>query len=101
MANDQRGSASWAVAGRARASAARIATGARSIYVLPMSEVTDIVIPMLRRLQEDMSNLREDMHNIKVRMTSVEATLAANNRHMDNFGMRLERIERRLDLIEV
>lgn len=73
-----------------------------------MSEVTDIVVPMLQRIQAQLTgldersdNLKEDMRNIKVRMTSMEENLAALNRHMDNFGFPLERIERRLDLIEV
>ena len=56
---------------------------------------------MLQRLQEDMSNLKEDMRNIKVRMTPMEENLAALNRHMGNFGFRLERIAQRRDLIEV
>lgn len=73
-----------------------------------MSEVTDIVVPMLQRIQAQLTgldersdNLKEDMRNIKVRMTSMAENLAALNRHMDNFGFRFERIERRLDLIEV
>lgn len=66
-----------------------------------MSEVTDIVVPMLRQLQADMSNVKEDLHNIKVRVTSIEAGFAVLNRRMDSFDFRLERIERRLNLIEV
>ena len=44
-----------------------------------MSGVTDIVVPMLQRLQED-------MRNIKVCMSSMEKNQALLNRHMDNFG---------------
>ena len=73
-----------------------------------MSEVTDIVVPMLQkiqlqlgRLEMEVSNLKEDMHHIKVRMTSMEANLYALNRLGDHFSARLERIERRLDLVEV
>lgn len=47
-----------------------------------------------------MANLQQEMLNIKVRMTSGEANLAAMNRRMDHFDVRLGRIERRLDLIE-
>ncbi|WP_309628784.1 hypothetical protein [Brevundimonas sp.] len=72
-----------------------------------MSEVTDIVVPMLQKIQHqlgrlemEVSNLKEDMHHIKVRMTSMEANLYALNRQGDHFGARLERIERRLDLVE-
>ena len=42
-----------------------------------MSEVTDILVPMLRGIQEDISNLKEDMRHIKTRMTSVEENVAA------------------------
>lgn len=63
-----------------------------------MSEVTDIVVPMLRQLQADMGSVKEDLHNIKVRVTSIESGFAALNRRMDSFDFRLERIERRLEL---
>ena len=66
-----------------------------------MSEVTDLVMPILRQLQADMGYVKEDLHNIKVRMTSVEAGFVALNRRMDGFDFRMERIERRLELTEV
>lgn len=73
-----------------------------------MSEVTDIVVPLLQkiqtqltRLEVDVSAMREDLHHVKVRVTSLEANASALNRRMDGFDIRLERIERRLDLVEV
>ncbi|MFZ5670848.1 MAG: hypothetical protein ACOY4K_15275 [Pseudomonadota bacterium] len=66
-----------------------------------MSEVTDLVMPILRQLQADMGDVKEDLHNIKVRTMSVEAGFAALNGRMDSFDFRMERIERRLNLIEV
>lgn len=73
-----------------------------------MSEVTDIVVPMLQkvqaqlgRLEADVVNIKEDMNHIKVRMTSIEENFVSTNRRMDHFGVRLKRIERRLDLVEV
>ncbi len=66
-----------------------------------MSEVTDLVMPILRQIQADIGYLKEDMHNVKVRVTSVEAGFAVLNRRMDSVDFRLERIERRLELTEV
>ena len=73
-----------------------------------MSEVTDIVVQMLQkiqlplgRLETDMSSLKEDMHLIKVRVTDLEENMAGMNRCMDKFEVRTERVERRLDLVEV
>jgi len=73
-----------------------------------MSEVTDIVVPMLQkiqaplgRLETDVGNLKEDMRHIKTRMTSMEENFLSMTRQRDHSGQRLERIERRLDLVEV
>lgn len=73
-----------------------------------MSEVTDIVVPLLQkiqtqlaRLEVDVSSMREDLHHVKVLVTSLEANASALNRRMDGFDVRLERIERRLDPVEV
>lgn len=72
-----------------------------------MSEVTDIVVPMLQniqhqlgRLETDVSGVKDDMHLIKVWVTGLEENMAGMNRRMDNFEFRMERIERRLDLVE-
>jgi hypothetical protein len=113
MANDQRG-ASRAAAGAANKAAKAKAANQRVIgespfsrYVRIMSEVTDIVVPVLQkiqaqlgRLETGMANIKEDMHHIKVRMTSIEENFVSVNPRMDHFGVRLERIERRLDLVE-
>lgn len=73
-----------------------------------MSEVTDIVVPMLQkneaqlgRLETDVGNLKEDMRHIKTRMTSMEENFLLMTGQMDHSGQRLERIERRPDLVEV
>ncbi|WP_309604897.1 hypothetical protein [Phenylobacterium sp.] len=54
-----------------------------------MSEVTDIVVPLLQRIQAevtrmsaDMANMKQDLHNIKIRMTGVEENFGAMNRRM-------------------
>ncbi|MDP3081873.1 hypothetical protein [Brevundimonas sp.] len=73
-----------------------------------MSDVKDIVVPRLEgiyavlvRIETDLSNIREDTRHIKVRLTSLEANTNSLNRHIDHFGDRLERIERRIDVIKV
>lgn len=72
-----------------------------------MSEVSDIVVPMLQRIQSeigllrgDSDNLKEDMRHVKVRLSAIEENLVSMNRRDDHFDLRLERIERRLELIE-
>ncbi len=70
-------------------------------YDNSMSEVTDIVVPMLRRVEEDVSNIREDVRHMKTRLSAVEENVVSLNRRIDHFDTRLECIERRLDLVEV
>ena len=73
-----------------------------------MSDVTEIVVPTLQgvhavlaRIETDPANIKEDAWHIKVRLTSLDANTSSLNRHMDHFGQRLKRIERRFDVIEV
>ena len=56
-----------------------------------MSEVTDIVVPMLQRIQSeigllrgDVDNLKDDMRHVKVRLTSVEENLVSMNRRISD-----------------
>ncbi|MGB6228914.1 MAG: hypothetical protein WBF53_02155 [Litorimonas sp.] len=72
-----------------------------------MSEVTDLVIPMLQRLQAEVSGIsrtldvmKDDLQQLKLRTTNIEENMVGLNRRMDNFEVRLDRIERRLDLVE-
>jgi len=72
-----------------------------------MSEVTDIVAPMLQRLQTQLGVmdrrldvLTDDVKNLKVRVTNVEENMVATNRRLDTFELWLDRIERRLELTE-
>ena len=72
-----------------------------------MSEVTDLVLPILQRMQSQMNamdrkldTLGDDMHLIKVRITNMEENMAGFNRRMDNLEVRSSRIERRLDLTD-
>ena len=75
--------------------------------LISMSEVTDLVMPMLQqiptrlmRMEERLDRLVGDTQDVKVRMTNVEEDLAGIHRRMDRLDERIERIERRLDLVE-
>jgi tetrahydromethanopterin S-methyltransferase subunit G len=72
-----------------------------------MSEVTELVMPMLLQIQSRLSRIEEridllvgDVQDLKVRATHVEEGLAGVNRRLDRIEQRVERIERRLDLVE-
>lgn len=52
-----------------------------SRYVPAMSEVTEIIVPVLQKIQAqlgrietDFVNIKEDMHHIKVRLTGSRTT---------------------------
>jgi hypothetical protein len=55
---------------------------------------------LLRKIDEQTEHIAEDLRDLKVRVSSVEANLAAMNGRMGRFEIRLERIERRLELSE-
>jgi predicted nucleic acid-binding Zn-ribbon protein len=63
------------------------------------TDIPNLTLALLRKVDERTERMAEDLHDIKVRMSSLETNLAAMNRRMDRFETRLERIERRLDLI--
>lgn len=72
-----------------------------------MSEVTDLILPILQRMQAQMNsmdrkldNLTDDMQLLKVRVTNIEEAMVGFNRRMDNLEVRISRIERRLDLAD-
>jgi hypothetical protein len=70
-----------------------------------VSEVTDLVLPILQRMQAQMNAMdrkldivMDDVQLLKVRMTGMEEAMAGFNRRMDNMEVNIARIERRLDL---
>ena len=76
-----------------------------------VDDATDAVLPMLiemraeirerfNRLDERLDNISGDLQDIKVRMTSAEEGIAGVNRRLDRLDGRIQRIERRLDLVE-
>ena len=72
-----------------------------------MSEISDVVVPILQQIQALLSRMEEridrlidDVQDLKVRVTHVEEGLAGINRRLDRMDQRVERIERRLDLVD-
>ncbi|MGE3869495.1 MAG: hypothetical protein AB7F51_08295 [Pseudorhodoplanes sp.] len=60
----------------------------------------NIVLAMLRKIDERTARMFDDLTDIKARMTSVEEGLAGVNRRLDRLDTRVDRIERRLELTE-
>ena len=61
----------------------------------------NIVLEHLRYMRKGIDDIRDDVRDSKLRLTHVEENLAMLNRRMDRFESRLERIEKRLDLVSV
>ena len=71
-------------------------------------DAENLMLEILKRLQGDMSELKQDMRDMKVRTGLLEghfvSLLAAQhltNERLDRLGDRVERIERRLELVEI
>jgi len=63
-------------------------------------EPENVILVVLRRIDQRTERMADDLHDLKVGMTHVEEGLAGVNRRMDRLEQRVERIERRLDLVE-
>jgi archaellum component FlaC len=61
-------------------------------------EPDSIVLAILRKIDQRTERMAEDIHDLKMRMTSVEEGLAGVNRRLDRLEVRVERIEKRLEL---
>jgi archaellum component FlaC len=61
-------------------------------------EPDNIVLVMLRKIDQRTERMAEDLHDLKVRVTAVEEGLAGVNRRLDRLETRFERIEKRLEL---
>ena len=64
-------------------------------------EPDNVVLVLLRKIDERIERMAEDLQDLKVRVTSVEEGLAGVNRRLDRLDGRVERIERRLELTDV
>ncbi len=56
---------------------------------------------LLGRLDQRTERMAEDLHDLETRMTAVEEGLAGFNRQIGRLEQRVERIERRLELVDV
>ncbi len=56
------------------------------------------ILHMLRRIDNNVSEMREDLRDLQRRVTHLEEGMAGFNRRMDRFDARLDRIERRLEI---
>jgi uncharacterized coiled-coil protein SlyX len=70
-------------------------------------EIQDLVIPILRDIQAKLGRMEGRMTNLELRMTAQEqhlgallTSLPAHQDRTDDLARRVERIERRLDLVE-
>jgi archaellum component FlaC len=63
-------------------------------------EPDNLVLVLLRRLDEKMDRVLDDMRDVKVRVTGLEEGLAGVNRRLDRMEFRIDRIERRLELAD-
>jgi archaellum component FlaC len=65
-----------------------------------VTEPDSIVLVYLRRFDEKLDRVIDEMRDVKVPLTAVEEGLAGVNRRLDRLEIRVERIERRLDLVD-
>ncbi len=66
-----------------------------------MSDGPDsLILRFMRQIDGKLDRVIDELGDLKVRMTSQEENLAALNRRTDRMDVRLERIERRLDLVD-
>ncbi len=63
-------------------------------------EPDSLVLNILRRIDGKMDRVIDDVHDLKVRMSSVAEGLAGVNRRLDRMDLRVDRIERRLELTD-
>jgi archaellum component FlaC len=60
----------------------------------------NVVLALLRKIDQRTERMAEDLQDLKTRVTSVEEGLAGVNRRLDRLEFRVERIEKRLELSE-
>ena len=66
-----------------------------------MPEPENLVLHHLRSIDAKLDLVRADVHDLKVRMTHMEEGLAGVNRRLDRADERLDRIEKRMGLVDV
>ena len=64
------------------------------------NEPDNIVLVMLRKIDQRTERMADDLQDLKMRVTAVEEGLAGVNRRLDRLEVRVERIEKRLELTD-
>jgi predicted nuclease with TOPRIM domain len=72
----------------------------RSNIVGMADDSTNLVLEHLRALRSDVAEVRSDIGEIRERLGLLEANYANVSRRMDRVAGDIERIKRRLDLVE-
>jgi archaellum component FlaC len=62
------------------------------------AEPDNVVLDILRKIDQRTDRMVEDVRDLKIRVTSVGEGLAGVNRRLDRLDYRVERIEKRLEL---
>ena len=65
-----------------------------------LREIRSDMAVRFNRLDEKLDRLTDDVRDLKVRQTATEEALSGVNRRLDRIDLRVERIEKRLDLVE-
>jgi hypothetical protein len=65
-----------------------------------MPEPDNLVLVYPRRIDEKVDRVIDDVRDLKVRITNLEEGQAGVHRRLDRVEAWLDRIERRLDLVE-
>ena len=63
-----------------------------------VDEPDNMVLSILRKIDQRTERMALDLQDLKIRVTSVEEGLAGVNRRLDRLEHRVERIEKRLEL---
>ena len=64
------------------------------------NEPNNAVRVLFDRIDSKLDRIGDDLRDLKVRATATEEAIAGVNRRLDRLEMRVERIEKRLDLVE-
>jgi predicted nuclease with TOPRIM domain len=65
-----------------------------------MAEADSIVLEHLWHIRSAIDGLRDDMREVKARLGTLESQYASVSNRLDRLDVRVERIERRLELAE-
>ena len=66
-----------------------------------LREIRSDMAAQFNKLDDKLDRILDDVRDLKVRQTATEEALSGVNRRLDRIDLRVERIEKRLDLVEV